>query len=174
MRFNTFINSLSTDANNGEYKERKRNMHRFSSVLVNDKMEPIYTTPDNMKERNIGLLAYYKPGAGLEMLREHILGEERFDEAFTAYIKRWAYKHPTPDDFYRTIENVSGEELSWFWRGWFIHNWKLDQAIKRVKYVDGEPTKGAIVTIENLQQMPMPVTLEFTTESGAKQDTHFQ
>ncbi len=167
--FNTFINSLSTNAfNNGEYKERKRNMHRFSSVLVNDKMEPIYTTPDNMKERNIGLLAYYKPGAGLEMLREHILGEERFDEAFTAYIKRWAYKHPTPDDFYRTIENVSGEELSWFWRGWFIHNWKLDQAIKRVKYVDGDPTKGAIVTIENLQQMPMPVTLEFTTESGDK------
>ena len=167
--FNTFINSLSTNAfNNGEYKEAERNMHRFSSVLVNDKMEPIYTTPDNMKERNIGLLAYYKPGAGLEMLREHILGEERFDEAFTAYIKRWAYKHPTPDDFYRTIENVSGEELSWFWRGWFIHNWKLDQAINRVKYVDGDPTKGAIVTIENLQQMPMPVTLEFTTESGTK------
>jgi hypothetical protein len=167
--FNTFINSLSTNAfNNGEYKERKRNMHRFSGMLVNDGMEPVYTAPDNLKERNLGLLAYYKPGAGLEMLREHILGEERFDEAFTAYIKRWAYKHPTPDDFYRTIENVSGEELSWFWRGWFIHNWKLDQAINKVKYEDGDPSKGAIVTIENLEQMPMPVTLEFTTESGAK------
>ena len=167
--FNTFINSLSTDAfNNGEYKERKRNMHRFSGMLVNDRMEPIYTAPDNLKERNLGLLAYYKPGAGLEMLREHILGEERFDEAFTEYINRWAYKHPTPDDFYRTMENVSGEELSWFWRGWFIHNWKLDQAIKKVKYEDGDPSKGAIVTIENLEQMPMPVTLEFTTESGAK------
>ena len=167
--FNTFINSLSTDDfNNGEYKERKRNMHRFSVMLVNDRMEPIYTAPDNLKERNLGLLAYYKPGAGLEMLREHILGEERFDEAFTEYINRWAYKHPTPDDFYRTMENVSGEELSWFWRGWFIHNWKLDQAIKKVKYEDGDPSKGAIVTIENLEQMPMPVTLEFTTESGAK------
>lgn len=167
--FNTFINSISTDAfNNGEYKEPERNMHRFSGVLVNDRMEPIYTAPDNLKERNLGLLAYYKPGAGLEMLREHILGEERFDEAFTEYINRWAYKHPTPDDFYRTMENVSGEELSWFWRGWFIHNWKLDQAINRVKYEDGDPSKGAIVTIENLQQMPMPVTLEFTTESGAK------
>jgi len=167
--FNTFINSISTDAfNNGEYKEPERNMHRFSGVLVNDRMEPIYTAPDNLKERNLGLLAYYKPGAGLEMLREHILGEERFDEAFTEYINRWAYKHPTPDDFYRTMENVSGEELSWFWRGWFIHNWKLDQAINRVKYEDGDPSKGSIVTIENLQQMPMPVTLEFTTESGAK------
>ena len=167
--FNTFINSLSTNAfNNGEYKERKRNMHRFSGILVNDRMEPIYTAPDNLKERNLGLLAYYKPGAGLEMLREHILGEERFDEAFTEYINRWAYKHPTPDDFYRTMENVSGEELSWFWRGWFIHNWKLDQAINKVKYEDGDPSKGAIVTIENLEQMPMPVTLEFTTESGTK------
>ncbi len=167
--FNTFINSLSTDAfNDGEYKERKRNMHRFSGMLVNDRMEPIATPPDNLKERNLGLLAYYKPSAGLVMLREHVLGKERFDEAFTAYIKRWAYKHPTPDDFFRTMENVSGEELSWFWRGWFIHNWKLDQAIKRVKYEDGDPTKGAIVTIENLQQMPMPVTLEFTTVSGTK------
>ena len=146
--FNTFINSLSTDAfNDGEYKERKRNMHRFSGMLVNDRMEPIATPPDNLKERNLGLLAYYKPSAGLVMLREHVLGKERFDEAFTAYIKRWAYKHPTPDDFFRTIENVSGEELRWFWRGWFIHNWKLDQAIKRVKYEDGDPTKGAIVTI---------------------------
>ena len=167
--FNTFINSLSTDAfNDGEYKERKRNMHRFSGMLVNDRMEPIATPPDNLKERNLGLLAYYKPSAGLVMLREHVLGKERFDEAFTAYIKRWAYKHPTPDDFFRTMENVSGEELSWFWRGWFIHNWKLDQAIKRVKYEDGDPTKGAIVTIENLQQMPMPVILEFTTVSGTK------
>ena len=167
--FNTFINSLSTDAfNDGEYKERKRNMHRFSGMLVNDRMEPIATPPDNLKERNLGLLAYYKPSAGLVMLREHVLGKERFDEAFTAYIKRWAYKHPTTDDFFRTMENVSGEELSWFWRGWFIHNWKLDQAIKRVKYEDGDPTKGAIVTIENLQQMPMPVILEFTTVSGTK------
>lgn len=167
--FNTFINSLSTEAfNNGEYKEVKQNMHRFSGILVNDRMEPVFTAPDNLKERNLGLLAYYKPSAGLEMLREHVLGKERFDDAFTQYINRWAYKHPTPDDFFRTMENVSGEDLSWFWRGWFIHNWKLDQAIKKVKYEDGDPSKGAIVTIENLQQMPMPVTLEFTTESDTK------
>ena len=167
--FNTFINSLSTDAfNGGEYKERQRNMHRFSSFLVNDKMEPVATPPDNLKERNLGILAYYKPSAGLTMLREHVLGKERFDEAFTEYINRWSYKHPTPNDFFRTMENVSGEELSWFWRGWFIHNWRLDQGIKKIKYVDGDPAKGAIVTIENLEKMPMPVTLEFTTKNGTK------
>ena len=167
--FNTFINELSTDEfNDGEYKEPKRNMHRFSSYLLREKAEPIATPPDNMKEINLGLLAYYKPSEGLILLREQVLGEKRFDEAFKEYIKRWSYKHPTPDDFYRTIENVTGEELNWFWRGWFINNWKLDQAITRVKYVNGDPSQGSIVTIENMQQMPMPVIIEFTTESGSK------
>ena len=167
--FNTFINSLSTEEfNNGEYSEAKPNMHRYSNYLVNDKMEPVSTPPDNLKERNLGLLAYYKPSAGLIMLRENVLGEKRFDEAFKEYIKRWAYKHPSPDDFYRTIENVSGEELNWFWRGWFKYNWKLDQAINKVKYVNNNPSMGSIITIENLQQMPMPVTMEITNISGEK------
>jgi hypothetical protein len=109
--FNTFINSLSTDAfNDGEYKERKSNMHRMSGMFVNDRLEPIYTSPDNLKESNLGVLAYYKPSMGLVLLREQILGPERFDEAFTAYINRWAYKHPTPDDFFRTMENVASSE----------------------------------------------------------------
>ena len=60
--FNTFINSLSSAAfNDGEYKDPERNMHRFSSVLVNENLEPVYTSPDNLKERNLGILAYYKP-----------------------------------------------------------------------------------------------------------------
>ena len=165
--FNTFINSLSTDEfNNGEYKDMKANMHRYSSYLVNDRIEPVATPPDNLKERNLGLLAYYKPSAGLIMLREHILGKKRFDDAFKAYIDRWAYKHPTPDDFFRTIENVSGEELNWFWRGWFKYNWKLDQAVTRVRYVGNDPSNGSLITIKNLQKMPMPVVMEITTESG--------
>jgi len=165
--FNTFINSLSTEAfNNGEYKERKSNMHRMSSVFVNENLEPIYNSPDNLKERNLGVLAYYKPSMGLVMLREQILGPERFDEAFTAYIDRWAYKHPTPDDFFRTMENVAGEDLRWFWRSWFINSWKLDQAVTGVKYVKNDPTQGAIITIENLEQMPMPVVIELKTKSG--------
>lgn len=166
--FNTFINSLSTEAfNAGEYKEPAMNMHRFSGMLVNDKLEPVYTSPDNLKERNLGILAYYKPSAGLSLLRDHILGPKRFDEAFTAYIDRWAYKHPTPDDFFRTMENVAGEDLRWFWRGWFINNWKVDQAITKVKYVKNDPTQGVLITIENLEQMPMPVVIEFKTKSGA-------
>jgi len=165
--FNTFINSLSTEAfNNGEYKEPKMDMHRMANILTDPRLEPVLSSPDNMKERNIGLLCYLKPGLGLSMLRDHILGPERFDRALRTYVERWAYKHPTPDDFFRTIENVSGENLSWFWRSWFINNWRLDQSVKEVKYVNNDPQKGALITIENLEKMPMPFILEIKTKSG--------
>jgi hypothetical protein len=162
--FNTFINGLSSqDFNNGEYKQETPNMHQAAFTLTNPEMEPIIAAPDNFKEDNLGLLAYYKPAAALEILRNHILGAERFDFAFKTYINRWAYKHPTPDDFFRTMENVSGENLAWFWRSWFLNNWKFDQAIKSVKYVKGDASNGAIITIENLEKMPLPVIVEIKT-----------
>lgn len=165
--FNTFINFLSSDDfNNGEYKAEKFDMHVLGNILSNDVLEPVMSSPDNMNEKNIGILAYYKPAIGLSLLRDQILGPDRFDRAFKSYIQRWAYKHPTPDDFFRTIENVAGENLSWFWRGWFLHNWKLDQAVNKVEYVDNDPSKGALITIENLEKMPMPVIVEIKTKSG--------
>lgn len=166
--FNTFINGISSeDFNNGEYKQKKRNMHRASQMLTNPEMEPVISAADNLKEANLGILAYEKPGSGLSMLREHILGKERFDYAFRTYVERWAFKHPMPDDFFRTIENVAGEDLNWFWRGWFMNNWQMDQAINKVKYVKNDPKQGAIITIENLEKMPMPVIMQIKTKSGA-------
>ncbi|NHM07448.1 M1 family metallopeptidase [Flavobacterium sp. CYK-4] len=165
--FNTFINSLSSqDFNNGEYKAAPENMNNNSIFLTDPNLETIYSTPDAMKEESIGLLCYYKPGLGLSMLRDQILGPERFDYAFRTYISRWAFKHPTPDDFFRTIENAAGEDLSWFWRGWFINNWRLDQGIRKVKYLKNDPSKGAIITIDNLEKMAMPVVLQIKTKSG--------
>ena len=165
--FNTFINSLaSKDFNGGEYKPRTTDMHNLGKIITSDAFEPIMSSPDNMKERNIGILAYYKPAIGLTLLREQVIGADRFDRAFKTYIERWAYKHPTPDDFFRTIENVAGENLNWFWRGWYINNWKLDQAVTDVKYVKNDPAQGALITIENLEKMPMPVILEIKTKSG--------
>lgn len=166
--FNTFINSLSAiDFNKGEYKQPATNMNQMSEVLTNPEMEPIFTAPDGLKEANLGILAYYKPGSGLTMLREQILGEARFDKALRTYVERWAYKHPQPDDFFRTMENVSGEDLNWFWRGWIINNWRLDQAVTKVKYVKNDAKQGAIITVENLEKMPMPLIVEFKTKSGA-------
>jgi hypothetical protein len=165
--FNTFINSLSsTDFNNGEYKAGAQDLHRGADRFTHPKLEPVMSAPDNMKEANIGLLCYYKPGAGLTILREQILGAERFDFAFRTYVARWAFKHPAPDDFFRTMENVAGEDLSWLWRGWFVNNWRLDQGVNSVKYVENDPKKGIIITIENFEKMAMPVTLEVKTKSG--------
>lgn len=169
--FNTFINDISTkEFNNGEYY-RPQSFQRMAGMFNNDGFEPVVTQPDNMRERNIGALLYYKPGAGMTMLREQIIGEERFDKALREYIKRWAYKHPTPEDFFRTIENVTGEELSWFWRGWFINKWKIDQGIKGAKYKGGDFTKGINVTVENIGQLPMPTTVQLTFEDGSTQET---
>lgn len=165
--FTQFINSLSgADFNNGEYKDAVYDFNDMAEVLTGPHLEPVYTTPDVMKESNIGYLCYYKPMSGLIMLREQILGKERFDNAFRTYIERWAYKHPQPDDFFRTIENVAGEDLNWFWRSWFKNNWRLDQGITKVKYLKNDPAKGAFITIDNLEKMPMPVTLDIKTKSG--------
>ncbi|HEY0090914.1 MAG TPA: M1 family aminopeptidase, partial [Flavobacterium sp.] len=165
--FNTFINSLSSvDFNNGEYKEVPTDMNGMAEYMTNSSLEPVMSGADNMKEENLGLLAYYKPGAGLTMLREQVLGPKRFDNAFRTYVARWAYKHPTPDDFFRTMENVGGEDLNWFWRGWFVNNWRMDQAVSKVKYIRNDPSQGAVITIENLEKMPMPVVMEFKTKSG--------
>jgi len=164
--FNTFINSLSeTDFNNGEYKSQPKDMYR-ASYMTDPQLESVMSSADNMQEKNIGTLLYFKPSAALTMLREQVLGKERFDLAFRTYISRWAFKHPAPDDFFRTIENVSGEDLGWFWRAWFINNWKLDQGIGKVKYFKNDPAKGLVITVNNLEKMAMPVILAIKTKSG--------
>ena len=165
--FNTFINSLSTAAfNNGEYKEESIDLHKQSEPFTRPDLETIMSSPDNMKEANIGMLCYFKPSAGLILLREQVLGKERFDTAFRTYIERWAYKHPQPDDFFRSMENVAGEDLSWFWRSWFVNNWRFDQGVNFIKYVKNDPAKGAIISVENFDKMPMPIVLDVKTKSG--------
>lgn len=164
--FNEFINSISkVDFNKGEYYEKPRDMEIMAPYEFGKGTEPIMTTPDAMREANIGVALYYKPQYGLILLRNQILGPDRFDYAFRTYIKRWAYKHPTPWDFFRTMENASGEDLSWFWREWFLENYRLDQSIVSVKNAD-EASKNPVVTIANLDQMAMPVILYYETESG--------
>jgi len=167
--FNTFINSISvSDFNRGEYKHPAGNPESLYKYIFNKESETMMNIPDVIKEKNNGLALYVKPGYALALLRDQILGTERFDYAFRTYIKRWAYKHPTPWDFFRTMENVGGEDLGWFWKEMFLENYKLDQGIKEVKYVDGDSTKGALITVENLGQMAMPIILQYETISGVK------
>jgi len=170
--FNTFINTLSSYYSlKGEFA--KSSAGPTAQAFTRANLEPILSNPDNLKEANNGTLLYSKPSAGLVMLREEVLGAERFDYAFRSYIEHWAYKHPAPDDFFRTMDAAAGESLQWFWRGWFEHNWQLDQAVRTVSYENGDPKQGAIITIDNLEKMAMPLTVDIKTVSGKTERVKF-
>ncbi len=166
--FNTFLNSVADkNFNHGEFYRPVLD-HHGEGRMFDEKAEGIMTLPDVTDPGRLATNAYNKPSFGLELLRYEILGEERFDNAFRYYINSWAYKHPTPWDFFHAMENASGENLDWFWRGWFLNNWKLDQAVKSVEYVKSNPAEGAIITIENMEKMAMPVTVEVKESNGKK------
>lgn len=171
--FNTFINELSTDAfNKGEFHEASFFGDANSDFMVKytfgNTMDGLNAIPDVIQQENLGIAIYMKPAQMLSALRNVVLGKERFDAAFREYIQRWAFKHPTPWDFFRTMENVSGEDLSWFWRGWVLNDWKLDQSVKDVSYIKASMSNGAEITLVNEEKMVMPVSL-LVKESNGKE-----
>lgn len=172
--FNTFINTLADKAfNNGEYaREGRLDPQALADRFFGERSQSIYNIPDVVQSYNLGIVAYYKPGFGLQLLRENILGPERFDSAFRYYMHQWAFKHPTPYDFFHCIENHSGETLDWFWRGWYLKNWKIDVAAKGVSYVRNDPASGSVITINNLEKLPMPVTVEVKEANGKTGRVH--
>ncbi|HEY2580703.1 MAG TPA: M1 family metallopeptidase [Mucilaginibacter sp.] len=164
--FNTFINKVDTKVfNNGEYFEAQ-DAQKSAPGMFSPDADAIMNIPDVIQADYLGFAAYEKPALGLTILREQILGEKRFDYAFRTYIKRWAFKHPTPWDFFHTMDNAAGEDLSWFWNEWFFTTWKLDQSVKQIAYTDGDPAKGALITIENTEGLAMPVTVAVKEENG--------
>jgi len=161
--FNTFINYYSSKAfNDGEYPNHLIQGRKRLHAYVSKNREGIDTYPDIVSTRNLGNTAYGKPGLGMIMLREYILGPERFDFAFRSYIKDWAYKHPQPSDFFNAIENGAGEDLNWFWKGWFYGTGNIDLAISYVQPYEG----NYVVVLENKGDFPMPVHLRVTYEDG--------
>lgn len=164
--FNTFINDEATKwFNNGEFYH-KQNNHSMAGRIFRNGMDPIMTIPDVIQHYNLGVAAYYKPAMGMHILRNVILGKDRFDYAFRKYTKDWAFKHPTPWDFFHAMDNAAGEELDWFWREWFFTNDQLDQGVKSVEYVDNDPSKGALITLENLGEMALPAIVKVVEDNG--------
>jgi aminopeptidase N len=176
--FNTFIDVYAADAFNkgeyapkrdGEYAPGKGNPADEIIPLLKDSSAPtMMACADMLTEKYRHPLVYFKPAFGLVLLREVILDSNRFDYAFQKYIQRWAYKHPSPDDFFRTMNNEAGEDLSWFWKEWFQNNWQLDIAVENVSYTNDDAQNGADITVVNLQKMAMPLTLEAVLNDGTK------
>jgi hypothetical protein len=164
--FNTFINTFSEAR---RYPERGDQMRRAAGErsLVERYMgrgfdEPMIVEPDRVSPGLLGIAEYVKPSVGLQLLRQEILGPELFDDGFREYTRRWAFKHPTPFDFFRTMEELSGRRLDWFWRGWFLENARFDQAIDSVvvRHTESEVLVG--VAYGNRERGVLPLRVRFT------------
>ncbi|HTX47775.1 MAG TPA: M1 family aminopeptidase, partial [Caulobacteraceae bacterium] len=173
---NTFIDTYESDAFQGGVYGPKRDQEyapgagapadQIAALIADPKAPPIMTRADSIPFSYGHPISYFKTAFGLRLLRDDILGPERFDLAFRKFIRDWAYKHPQPSDFFRAMDSESGEDLSWFWRGWFFHNWALDLAIDGVTYVDGDPAKGARIAVGNRGQLVLPTTMKITFKDG--------
>ncbi len=168
---NTYINYIATDLfNHGEYVNDPVYFEKdfFGSRDYEQFMQykdPLMTESDAMDAEQ-HYQFYGKTAYGLNVLRTVVVGKERFDYAFRKYTEAWAFKHPTPYDFFNCINNATGEDLNWFWKEWFFTTWNFDQAITNVAYIDNDPAKGALITITNNGQMIMPVILRITQDNG--------
>ena len=178
--FNTFIDVYeSDDFANGVYGPKRDGEYapgagtpaeQIAELLRDPDAPPIVSRADSVREKYRHPVTYFKAAFGLTLLREEILGPDRFDLAFRKYISDWAFKHPKPSDFFRAMESAGGEDLSYFWRGYFLNNWTHDMAVSDVTYVDGDPAKGAHVTLENRGQLVLPATLRILFKDGKKLD----
>jgi Peptidase family M1 domain len=174
--FNTFIDIYESDEFQGGVYGPKRDSEYSAGgeppdtilKVLNDPAAPVILTRADGFPFSLGHpVSYFKAAYGLRLLREQILGPERFDWAFRKYIRDWAYKHPAPSDFFRAMESEGGEDLSYFWRGWFMNNWTLDMAVKNTEYVKGDYRQGVSVTIANLGQLVLPNTVQVNFEDGS-------
>lgn len=169
--FNSFIDIYSTrNYENGKYGPYSAAIDSMPLVANYMKRsgqpDAIMTYADVIQRRYVGFNNYLKPSVALYLLREIVLGHKRFDYAFRTYIRRWAYRHPAPKDFFRTMNDAAGEDLNWFWKEWFYERWTLDQAVTDVKYIKGDPSDGSVITIRNNNRMIMPVTVKVVEQNG--------
>jgi len=137
---NTFVEYLTEELWDNKFPSRRGPAAFITDYmkLPKDQLEPIMTNSENIVQ--FGPNAYSKPATGLNILRETIMGRELFDYAFREYARRWAFKHPEPADLFRTLEDASGEDLDWFWRGWFYSTEVCDISLDTVKYAKPDLT----------------------------------
>lgn len=166
--FNSFINYYSGPDWFGGEPRGRGNAGAFARGMDRPNLAPMMTHADKLPPGTLGNTQYAKPAAGLVVLREVVLGEERFDRAFREYVRRWAFRSPQPEDFFRTMENVAGADLAWFWRGWFYTTAYLDQSAGAVE--QSEPETGSVeiaFTIDNLAELVMPVIFDVEYADGS-------
>ncbi|HTK73393.1 MAG TPA: M1 family metallopeptidase [Croceibacterium sp.] len=174
--FNTFIDIYqSDDFNHGEYAPKRDPEYapgggnpadEIVPLLADPDAPPIMTRADSIPPGYAHSISYFKTAFGLVLLREQILGPERFDPAFRRYVSAWAFKHPKPADFFRAMDSAAGEDLSYFWRGWFARNWTLDLAVDAIR----AGKDGTTITLASLDRLVLPATLRVAFADGSHED----
>lgn len=184
--FNTFIDVLIAETfNQGEFGPKRDGEYAPGGGNPVDEILPLLADPeapailsiaDAVREQYRHPVTYFKAALGLVLLRNEILGPERFDQALIEYTRAWAFRHPSPSDFFRSIESSAGEDLGWFWRGWFEKNWQLDLAVTAIRQVGEAPQSEqrrrgpadtrARVSIASRAQLVMPATLAVEFADG--------
>ena len=141
-----------------------------------DRIAPIMSNPENVYQ--LGANAYGKPATALNILRETVMGRELFDHAFKTYAQRWMFKHPTPEDFFRTMEDASAVDLDWYWRGWFYTTDYVDIGVKGVKkyYVSDKvtPQMQEYMDARGLTEADLPPLVYLASEDSENFDENLK
>ncbi len=159
-------------APNDKYPSRRGDPSKIVPYMAGDQstIAPIMSNPENVYQ--LGPNAYGKPATALNILRETVMGRELFDHAFKTYSHRWMFKHPTPEDFFRTMEDASAVDLDWYWRGWFYTTDFVDIGVKGIKkyYVTDKPTKKMqeYMAARGISEADLP-PLVYMAEEGSEE-----
>jgi hypothetical protein len=169
--FNTFIDQFVNAARYGDADKNNAGpgflRGRYEALVAQGGDVPLMTPADRVPPAALGVTAYRKPAMVLNLLRDNVVGPEAFDAGFREYVRRWAFKHPTPADFFRTMENVTGRDLSWFWREWMYSTDVLDQAVANVTQTrtDAGAYNVSVDLVSNTRVV-MPTRLLLTLANG--------
>jgi len=168
--FNTYLNAFANEARYPGQSAYPGYLRNWADAVTRGTQSPLMTAPDNIDPNALGAIGYRKPALVLLTLRNHVVGPDFFDTAFREYIRTWAFKHPTPGDFFRSIENSAGEDLSWFWHSFFYTTDVLDIGIDSVATRTSEGQLFATIALHRFTSIPFPVRLRVAYADGKTQD----
>jgi hypothetical protein len=168
--FNTYLNAFANEARYPGQNAYPGYLKNWGDAVTGGTQSPLMTAPDNIDASALGAIGYRKPAVVLLTLRNHVVGPDLFDIAFREYTRTWAFKHPTPGDFFRSIENSVGEDLSWFWHSFFYTTDVLDIGIESVSTRTSEGQTFAVIALRRNTSIPFPVQLRVAYADGTTQD----
>ena len=168
--FNTYINAFALERRNPGTSPYPGYVKNWQQAVDNRIDTPLMTPPDRIDARALGAIGYRKPAAVLLALRDNVVGRTALDRAFREYTQRWAFKHPSPADFFRTVENVSGMDLGWYWRAFWYSTDVLDIGIDNVTMRQQEGQNNAVIALRRNTSVPFPIRLRLLFKDNSTQD----